>query len=58
MVEEKELDILAGKVAELIVAAERVVVFSGAGISTESGISDFRGPGGIWERFNPDDFTY
>jgi len=58
MVEEKELDILAGKVAELIVAAKKVVVFTGAGISTESGIPDFRGPGGIWERFNPDDFTY
>lgn len=52
------LDVLAGKVADLIVGAEKVVVFTGAGISTESGIPDFRSPGGIWERFNPDDFTY
>ena len=56
--EEESLDTLADRVAELIVGAKRVVVFSGAGISTESGIPDFRSPGGIWERFDPDDFTY
>jgi NAD-dependent deacetylase len=39
------------KAAELIDRAERIVAFSGAGISTESGISDFRSPGGIWERY-------
>ncbi len=44
---------------DLIAAAERVVVFTGAGISTESGIPDFRSPGGIWTRYKPimfDDF--
>ena len=56
--DEQELDILTRRVADLIVAAKKVVVFTGAGISTESGIPDFRGPGGIWERFNPEDFTY
>ena len=55
--EEQELNALADKVADLIVESERVVVFSGAGISTESGIPDFRSPGGIWDRFDPDDFT-
>ena len=38
--------------------AKRVVVFTGAGVSTESGIPDFRSPGGIWDRFDPEDFTY
>lgn len=45
------------KVADLIVRSEKVVVFTGAGISTESGIPDFRSPGGIWTKFDPDDFT-
>jgi NAD-dependent deacetylase len=37
----------------LLERAERAVVFTGAGISTESGIPDFRSPGGIWTRQNP-----
>jgi len=41
---------------ELIRSARRVVVFTGAGISTESGIPDFRSPGGIWTRFKPIDY--
>jgi len=44
--------------ARLIHVAERIVVFTGAGISTESGIPDFRSPGGIWSRYNADDLTY
>ena len=54
----EDLNILADRVAGLIIDAKRMVVFTGAGISTESGIPDFRSPGGIWERFDPDDFTY
>ncbi len=38
---------------ELIAAAERITVLTGAGISTESGIPDFRGPDGIWTK-NPE----
>lgn len=38
------------QVAEWINTADRVVALTGAGISTESGIPDFRGPNGIWTR--------
>jgi NAD-dependent deacetylase len=55
---EPNLESLAQEAAELIAAARKLVVFTGAGISTESGIPDFRSPGGIWSRFDPDDFTY
>jgi len=58
MSDDKKLDSLAGRLAGLIRAAERVVVFTGAGVSTESGLPDFRSPGGIWDRFDPEDFTY
>ena len=45
------------KASDMIAKAKRVVVFTGAGISTESGIPDFRGPGGLWTKYDPDDFT-
>jgi NAD-dependent deacetylase len=37
-------------------ASRNCVVFSGAGISTESGIPDFRSPGGIWSKLKPVEF--
>ncbi len=37
--------------------AQRIVLFTGAGVSTESGIPDFRSPGGIWSRMKPIDFS-
>ncbi len=42
---------------ELIEQASRITVFTGAGISTESGIPDFRGPQGIWKTMTPVDFS-
>ena len=45
-----------GQFVELIRAARRAVFFTGAGISTESGIPDFRSPGGMWSRVPPIDF--
>ncbi|MDD5475745.1 MAG: Sir2 family NAD-dependent protein deacetylase [Syntrophales bacterium] len=44
-------------VADEIIRSRRIVAFTGAGVSTESGIPDFRSPGGIWSRFDPWDFT-
>ncbi len=47
-------DIVALK--RLLDEARRVALFTGAGISTKSGIPDFRSPGGIWTRYKPIDF--
>src|SRR5215469_4361165 len=41
------------RLRDMIESARRVVVFTGAGISTESGIPDFRSPGGVWSRMSP-----
>ncbi len=38
---------------DLLRASRRVLVFTGAGISTESGIPDFRSPGGVWSKIQP-----
>ncbi|NWG71228.1 MAG: NAD-dependent deacetylase [Parvularculaceae bacterium] len=43
----------ARELARLISVSRRAVVFTGAGISTESGIPDFRSPGGVWSRMRP-----
>jgi len=45
------------QLAQLIVQSRKTIAFTGAGISTESGIPDFRSPGGIWSRYDPEDFT-
>ena len=45
------------RLAQLIIESKKVIVFTGAGISTESGIPDFRSPGGIWSKYDPEDFT-
>jgi len=41
------------KLSVLIQKAGSIVIFTGAGISTASGIPDFRGPGGVWSRRKP-----
>ena len=44
------------RLRDLIDTAERIAVFTGAGISTESGIPDFRSPNGIWSKMQPIEF--
>ena len=49
---------LIKKAANIIDEAKEVLVFTGAGISTESGIPDFRSPGGLWSKYDPEDFYF
>jgi NAD-dependent deacetylase len=44
--------------ARLLGEARAVLVVTGAGVSTESGIPDFRSPGGLWSRYDPRELTY
>src|SRR5918995_7211645 len=47
----------AESLAELIRERQPVVVLTGAGVSTESGIPDFRSPTGIWSRYDPMEYA-
>ena len=53
-----ESEELIATAAGWVEEAESIVVFTGAGVSTESGIPDFRSPGGIWDRYDPRDHTF
>lgn len=44
------------ELANLLRASRQTVIFTGAGMSTESGIPDFRSPGGIWTKMMPVEF--
>ena len=47
------------RAARLVAGARRAVAFTGAGVSTESGIPDFRSPGtGVWTKYDPEEFAY
>ncbi len=48
---------LIERVAECLISARNAVALTGAGISTESGIPDFRSPGGLWTRVDPGEFS-
>ncbi len=52
----EERDESVARLGKFLEQSRRMVIFTGAGISTESGISDFRSPGGIWSKYQPIDF--
>jgi NAD-dependent deacetylase len=45
--------VIDSRLVEHLQASRRILVFTGAGVSTASGIPDFRGPGGVWTRRRP-----
>jgi NAD-dependent deacetylase len=51
-------EITPQQLAALIRQSRRAVALTGAGISVESGIPDFRSPGGLWSRFNPMEYAH
>src|SRR6266851_3722274 len=48
---DSSLDATIRQAAQLLLAAEYVTALTGAGISVESGIPPFRGPGGLWTKY-------
>lgn len=44
---------LTAQIARYVAESHRAVAFTGAGISTESGVPDFRSPGGVWTKYQP-----
>jgi len=46
------------RLAQDIRDASRIVALSGAGMSVESGIASFRGPGGLWEKYDPEEYGH
>src|SRR5262245_15863912 len=48
-----EITALIERAADYVRRTRYNVILTGAGLSTESGIPDFRSPGGVWERFRP-----
>ncbi len=51
-------EITPSQLADLLRGGPRAAALTGAGISVESGIPDFRSPGGLWERFNPMEYAH
>ncbi|MBN2157828.1 MAG: NAD-dependent deacylase [Spirochaetes bacterium] len=51
------MDATIARAADIILSAKHVIALTGAGISTESGIPDFRSRGGLWERYDPSEYA-
>ena len=55
---DEELGELIAKAAKLLTKSHWACALTGAGISVDSGIPDFRSPGGLWERFDPFEYAH
>ncbi len=51
------MDALIHKAARIILDSKLTIALTGAGISVESGIPDFRSKGGLWDRFDPEEYA-
>jgi NAD-dependent deacetylase len=49
---------LITKTVELLSSSQKTIALTGAGISVESGIAPFRGKGGLWEKYDPDEYAH
>jgi len=49
---------LIQRAAQDILKSQKTIAFTGAGISVDSGIPDFRSAGGLWEKFNPEEYAH
>ncbi len=52
-----DVDVIVGQVTKWLGAAKSVAVLTGAGISAESGIPTFRGPGGVWKTYRAEELA-
>lgn len=51
------MDALLARAGEILLSSRRAVALTGAGVSVESGIPDFRSAGGLWDRFDPEEYA-
>jgi NAD-dependent deacetylase len=51
------MDALIEKAARIILDSQLTIALTGAGISVESGIPDFRSKGGLWDKFDPEEYA-
>lgn len=56
--EQYEIKVLIRKAADDILNSQKTIALTGAGISVESGIPDFRSAGGLWSKYNPEEYAH